>query len=242
MELTMVNGAKKKGFSLYGGVDPAEMPRYTRIDAARATQVPASTIGVWVSGMPYVSRKGKRGRYEPVITLPDRDDPRLSFNNLLEVSVLRALREVHEVQLKSVREAMLCAKRDHDIERLLIHPNLRASGGRLFLDYYFQLVELANSKQLAMRAILEHTLKRIEVDDQMRTTFFPLPRIMPRDSRPILVSPYISFGSAILERRGVSTYAIRARVDSGENKENVIADYDLTSDEFEEAIQYEAAA
>lgn len=234
---------KKTGFNLYGGVDPAEMPRYTRVDAEKATGVPASTVGVWVHGMPYRTSKGKPGRYEPVITLPDDNDPRLSFNNLLEVSVLRALRGRHEVKLPAVRKAMENAKQEYGIDRLLIHPNLRTSGGALFLDYYFKLVDLSNTDQLAMRALLEHSLKRVEVDDQLRVkTFFPLPRKMERDERPILVSPYVSFGNAILERRGISTFAIRSRVDSGEKKESIIADYDLIDDEFEEAILYEAAA
>lgn len=238
----MVNGAKKPGFKLYGDVDPAEMPRYTRVDAARATGVPASTVGVWVHGMRFTSKKGVPGRYEPVVMLPDANDPRLSFNNLLEVNVLRALREVHEVKLQSVREAMENAKRDHGIDRLLIHPRLTASGGKLFLDYYFQLVDLSNSKQLAMRSILEHSLSRVEVDKDLRAKFFPLPRYMPRDARPILVSPYVSFGNALIERRGVSTFAIRSRFDAGEEKTSIIADYDLREDEFEEAILYEAAA
>lgn len=239
----MVNGAKKLGFSLYGGLNPAELPRYTRVDASRATDVPASTIGLWVHGMPFKSRRGVPGRYTPVIALPDSRDPRLSFNNLLEITVLRALREVHEVQLREVREAMDNAKREHGIDRLLIHPNLRTSGGTLFLDYYFRLVDLSNSKQMAMRAILEHSLKRIEVDEERAVlNFFPVPRYMPRETRPILVSPFISFGSAIIERRGVSTSAIRARVDSGEDSAAILADYDLHEDEFEEAIIYEAAA
>ena len=237
-----MKGAKKQGFNLYGGLDPADIPRYTRIDAERATRVPASTVAVWVAGMPYTTGKGVKKRYEQVIALPDPDDPRLSFNNLIEVFALRALREVHEVKLQSVREAMDNAKRDHGIDRLLIHPNLRSSGGRLFLDYYFQLVDLSNSKQLAMRQILEHSLQRIEIDEQLRTYFFPIPRRMPAETRPILVSPYISFGNAVIDRRGVSTYAIRSRFDAGEDKSSIVADYDLTEEEFEEAIRYEAAA
>jgi len=238
----MVRGAKLRGFDLYGGADPTDLPRYTRVDAGRATGVPASTIGVWVHGMPYTNRRGIRARYEPIVALPDPDDPRLSFNNLLEVNVLRALREVHAVRLISVRTAIENAKRDHDINRLLIHPNLRTSGGALFLDYYFQLVDLSNSKQLAMRSILEHSLQRVEVDEDLRVqSFFPIPRYMAPDERPILVSPYVSFGDAILERRGISTHAIRSRVDAGESRETVVADYDLREEEFEEAIRYEAA-
>jgi len=238
-----MSGGKRKGVDLYGGLDPADLPKYSRVDASRATGVPASTIGVWVHGMPFTSRRGVRGRYSPVVALPDANDPRLSFNNLLEVNVLRALREVHEVQLQSVRNAIRNAKREHSIDRLLIHPNLRTSGGALFLDYYFKLVDLSNSKQLAMRAILEHSLKRVEVDEQLKVlNFFPLPRHMSRDDQPILVSPYVSFGNAILARRGISTFAIRSRLDAGEQEEAIIADYDLTEDELKEAILYEAAA
>lgn len=93
-----------------------------------------------------------------------------------------------------------------------------------------------------MRAILEHSLRRVEVDEDLRASFFPMPRHMAPDDKPILVSPYVSFGNAILERRGVSTYAIRSRVDAGETKSAILADYELTNDEFEEAILYEAAA
>lgn len=239
----MVDGAKRKGFNLYGGLEPANLPRYTRKDAERATGVPASTVGVWVHGMSHTTRKGVRDRYEPVITLPDPSDSRLSFNNLLEVNVLRALREVHEVQLRCVREAMENAREEHGIDRLLIDPKLRTSGGRLFLDYYFRLTDLSSSKQLVMRSILEHTLKRVEVNEHaLITSFFPEPRYMPKESQPILVSPYIAFGNAILERRGISTYVIRSRVDSGEEPAAIMADYGVTEEEFREAIHYEAAA
>lgn len=191
--------------------------------------------------MPYTSRKGVKRRYEPVIILPDSRDPRLSFNNLLEVNVLRALREVHEVQLRSVRLAIDTARKEHGIDRLLTDPRLRTSGGALFLDYYFDLVDLSNSKQIAMRATLAHSLQRIEVDGN-RPSFFPDPRYMNPAERPIRVSPHVAFGNAILERRGISTHAVRSRVDAGEEKAAVIADYDLTEAEFEEAILYEAAA
>ncbi|MDQ3244281.1 MAG: DUF433 domain-containing protein [Gemmatimonadota bacterium] len=243
MEFSVVDEAKRKGFNLYGGLDPANVPRYTRKDAERATGVPASTVGVWVHGMPYTNTKGDRDRYEPVIDLPNQKDPRLSFNNLLEVNVLRALREVHEVRLRVVRQAMENARQEWDIDRLLIHPNLRATNGKLFLDYYFQLTDLSNTKQLVMRSLLADSLKRVEVDEELLArAFFPEPRFMPKDSQPILVSPFISFGNAILERRGISTYAIRSRVDSGESPESIKEDYEVTEEEFQEAIRYEAAA
>jgi uncharacterized protein (DUF433 family) len=238
-----VKGTRKRRFKLYGGTNPADLPRYTRLEASRATGIAASTIGVWVHGMPHTDRRGVKRYYGPVITLPDPKDPRLSFNNLLEANVLRALRKApNDVQLKAVRVAIANAKKEHKIDRLLLHPNLRASGGELFLDYYFKLVTLSNSEQMAMRAVLEHSLQRVEIEEGLPVSFFPTPRFMDKRERPILVSPFISLGSAVVERRGVSTSVIRSRVDAGEKRSDVIADYDLTDAEFEEAILYETAA
>jgi uncharacterized protein (DUF433 family) len=239
----MVDGAKRgSGFGLYGGLDPADLPRYTYIDAARATNVPVSTIGAWLRGTTYKSPGGKPGFFQPVITRPDESDTRLSFNNLLEVNVLRALRQVHEVKVQAVRNAIERARKDHGINRLLTHPNLRTSGGKLFLDYYFELVELSPTQQLAMQVMLRHSLQRVQVDNRQVHGFFPVPRFTSQDARPILVSPYVSFGNAIIERRGVTTNAIRSRFDLGEKKAAIIADYGLNAEEFDEAILYEAAA
>lgn len=86
---------------IYAGKDPVELPRYTYRDAARATGVPATTIGAWFRGQNWYSR-GSAGYFKPVLERPDPEASRLSFNNLLEVHVLRALRKVHEVKLDKV--------------------------------------------------------------------------------------------------------------------------------------------
>lgn len=240
----MVTGAKiGRGFNLYGGLDPADLPRYGYAEASRATGVPASTVGVWVRGMRFTRASGAEGFYSPVIARPSKHDTRLSFNNLLEVNVLRALRNVHDVKLQHVREAVARARQEYGIERLLTDPRLRTSGGRLFLDLYFDLVDLSNSQQLAMQVMLEHSLQRVQVDEKLRQSFSPIPRVssLP-DAQPLLLSPYISFGSAIVKRRGVTTTVIRSRFDLGEEKAAIISDFGLNEEEFDEAILYEAAA
>lgn len=227
--------------SLYGGKDPRDTPRYSYVEAARATAVPDSTIQAWVRGMGYGRRGEKRGFFSPLIERPNPDDTRLSFNNLLEVHVLRSLREAHEVRVDAIREAMRQARVERGIERLLIDPKLRTTGGALFLDYYFELVELSKSRQMAMRTILKQFLQRIELDDVPK--FFPVPRIPGDSSRKIvMVSPLVAFGDAVIGRIGVSTHAVTARVNAGEDRQTIMKDYDLNADEFEEAILYEAAA
>jgi uncharacterized protein (DUF433 family) len=239
------NGSSGATVEVYGGKDPADLPRYSYEDARRATQVPASTIAAWVRGMTYRQRDGSPGWFKNVIDLPADGDRRLSFNNLLEVNSLRALRETHKVRLDHVREAIQLAREQYGVGRPLISPELYTSGGRIFLDRYFELVELSPSRQLAMRTIMEHFLRRVRKDAGLNNfLFFPVPRYQkfPADAEPLLVSPVISFGNAIVGRVGVSTHAVSSRYDIGEPKEAIIADYRLTEDEFEEAILYESAA
>lgn len=242
----MVMSPRKAGIdlTLYGGRDPRDLPRYSYAEAAKATGVPASTIAAWVRGMPYTQR-GKRRRFEAVISRPDQDDTRLSFNNLVEAHVLRALRvDPDRVQLHKVREAIRQAQAEHGIERLLIDPRLRASGGDLFLDKYVQLVDLSKARQYAMRAILQQYLERIEIDERvLNATFFPIPKD-PRHQaeRLVSVSPFVAFGSPVVGKIGITTQAIAARFDAGEDALAIRRDYDLTEVEFDEALSYEAAA
>ena len=231
--------------AFYGGKDPRDLPRYTYVDAARATNVPATTIAAWVRGQDY-RRKHDVARFRPVIKRPDPRDTRLSFNNLLETHVLRALREVHEVQLRTVRRAIDDAERRHGIQRLLISAQLRSSGGQLFLDSYFHLVSLDAASQWAMRSVLKQYLTRVRLADaapEEAPEFFPIPRNpRHRDRDLILLSPLVAFGQPIIKRVGVSTRAIAERVNAHEDPASVMGDYGLNEDEFDEAVRYETAA
>jgi uncharacterized protein (DUF433 family) len=225
--------------SLYGGRDPRELPRYTYLEAARATDVPPTTIGAWFRGQTY-PRKHSRGMFRPVLQRPDPTDTRLSFNNLLEVFALRSLREYHKVKLEKVRQALDVAERQFDIPRLLISSQLRTSGGDLFLDTYFDLVQLTPAIQHSIRSVLKQYLERIHFEDIPR--FFPTPRTPHgKGSELILVSPLIAFGRPVVGRVGVSTEAIATRVNAGEDPAAVLDDYSLKTEEFDEALAYESA-
>jgi len=228
---------------LYGGEDPREQPWYTFPDAARATGIPASTLRSWVVGQTY-ARKRDRGYFEPIIRRPSCDDPRLSFTNLIEAHVLRALRTVHDVVLDHIREAIDLAEREFGIERLLISPDLRTAAGQLFLDRYTDLLELTSAQQLVMRSVLEQYLERVRFDEsRLPAEFTPFER-SPRNQgrRFIALSPFVSFGKPILKSTGVSTQAVVQRLEVGEPIDVVMADYELSEEEIEEAVLYEAAA
>jgi uncharacterized protein (DUF433 family) len=228
---------------IYNGKNPVDLPRYTYRDAGRATGVPASTIAAWFRGQ--VWHKGKSaGFFRPVLQRPVFADPRLSYNNLLEVHILRALRTAHEVKLEKVRESILTAEKQYNVPRLLLSNQLHAGGGELFLATYSELVHISRGNQTVMRDLFIQYLKRITVDDAENDllAFYPFPKNPALGTEKlILVSPHVAFGAAVLSRLGVSTATIASRANAGEERASIVEDYGLMEDEFDEAVLYEAA-
>lgn len=189
-------------------------------------------------------RKRDTAFFVPVLRRPSPDDSRLSYHNLVEAHIVRALRTVHDVALDVIREAVAIAEEEHDIPRLLIDPRLKTTGGRLFLDTYAHLVELSRTQQFAMRVILAQYLERIEYDaSNLPAQLYPFERLAQNvGNRTIVVDPFVSFGRPVIARVGVSTRAVAQRIDMGETVDDVLVDYGLDEVELEEALLFESAA
>ena len=175
---------------------------------------------------------------------PASDQPvLLSFWNLIECHVLRALRTEHGVPLREVRQALTYAERKLRISKLLLRKDLLTDGGSLFLDRFGKLVDLSASGQLAMREVLHAHLRRVEWDDnQFPIRLYPyLSTEMSDNVRPIAIDPAVAFGRPIVARRGITTAILVERYDAGESLAEVAADYDLTESEVRQAIVYEQA-
>ncbi|MEZ4379046.1 MAG: DUF433 domain-containing protein [Gemmatimonadales bacterium] len=226
------------------GQDPRELPAYGIAEAARYVRLPAATLRSWIVGRGYRTAAGRQ-RFQPLIRPADRKGPTLSFLNLVEAHVLRALRREHGIQIRDVRAAIQYAERELGIERLLLHRKLLANGKELFLEHYGELLSLSRSDQIALKRVFEDHLARVEWD----TGLFPI-RLYPftgedhgrRATRPIAVDAAIAFGRPIVASVGVTTQAIADRIDAGESVEELSADYGITPEEVEEAILLERAA
>jgi uncharacterized protein (DUF433 family) len=130
------------------------------------------------------------------------------------------------------------------VERLLLSRELCTDKRDLFLDRYGELINLSRSGQMAMRAVLETHLQRIEWDgSRLPVRLFPFV-VTESASAPRLVTidPDIGFGRPILTSRGISTRVIADRIDSGESAEALAEDYGIELTEIEEAVVYERAA
>ena len=218
-----------------------DTPMYGLVEAARYLRLPRATLRSWVIGRRYPKLNGQ-GHFEPLIQLADEKSRLLSFGNLIEAYVLRALRQEHGVSIKDVRSALDYAQRKFRISRLLLRSDLcTGRAGELFLQRYGELINLSRSGQLAMHKILKAHLKRVEWDKELASRLYPYSFGID-DEKLIAIDPTIGFGRPVLIRKGISTSVIADRVDAGETVESLAEDYDLETSEVEMAIVYERAA
>jgi uncharacterized protein (DUF433 family) len=222
-------------------LDPKELPRYTVPEAARYLRMSETTLKSWVSGRSYPVSGGEK-HWEGLINRPDKDNPRLSFSNLIEAHVLLALRKQYRVKIKEIRTALEYTSEKCGIDRVLLSQQLRAMKGNLFLQELDKLTNVGKGGQAAMPEILDAYLKRIDWDlAGLPVRMFPLTRDQHLDSPKILtIDPKIAFGRPVILRNTIKTSAIAERFQAGESIGDLAEDYDLEVFEVEEAIRYEA--
>lgn len=226
--------------------DPRSQAAYPLSEAARYLRLPPATLRAWTFGRPYPTAKGP-GHFRPIMRPASSRPPLLSFWNLIEAHVLRALRTDHGFSVKALRKAIDYAERELDVEHLLLRQELCFDAGQLFLDRYGKLINLSASGQMAMRQVLQAHLKRVTWDTrQFPVRLHPFVSSVSADAAPatmpIAIDPRISFGRPVVVSRGISTATIAARIDAGETVDALAADYDLSTTEIEDAVVYERAA
>lgn len=229
--------------ALFRGQDPREIPMYSLSEAAHYLHLPPATLRSWVDGRHFTS-SGERHFSPGVIARPDPSDARLSFTNLVEAHVLRALRTEHGVPMQHVRKALDYAEAECGIERLLISDQLRAAPGEMFLKEYGRLLSLSRSGQFAVEKVLEIFLRRLSRDVKgipVRLYPFVAPDIAD-DRRVITIDPRLAYGRPAIASKGISTAILTERVNAGESVEELARYYGLEKADVEEAIIYERRA
>lgn len=222
--------------------DIRDQPAYTLTEAARYLKVAPATLRSWFAGRKYPTGAGT-ALSEPLIQPASNPPPRLSFWNLIEAHVLRSLRTDHGVKMEALREALRYAKQSLNVDRLLLSPELRTNAGKLLVDRYGELIELSASGQVAMRRMFVEHLARVEWDEwKFPVRLFPVTSELFTSGRPISIDAHVAFGRPVLAQKGITTTAIVERIDAGESVADLAEDYDLSSEQIEEAVLYERAA
>lgn len=219
--------------------DPRNLPAYRIVEAARYLNIPASTLRSWVSGQRYRTQGGSQF-FRPVMTPSSKTPPLLSFFNLIEAHVLDAIRREHGIPLPKIRIALDYLWR-FPSEHPLAIQEFESDGLNLFIEKFGQLINMSQSGQLAMRAILEAYLRRIERDPLgFPCRLYPFTRKgTPDEPRVVVIDPYVSFGRPVLVGTGVPTAVIADRYKAGESIESLADDYGRNRLEIEDAIRSE---
>jgi uncharacterized protein (DUF433 family) len=229
----------------YAGFDPLDSPAYSIGLAAHYIGMPSATLKTWVQGRSYPTQKG--GSWSPpLIDLPDGDLDELSFWNLVEAWVLRAMRVRHHHSMSEVREAIRYVGNELGVERPLAHKSWKSDGVRLFIECECIDVQVARQAggQLYQQWYAAH-LERIRWDaHDMAECLFPFTRRPDEDAHVlpsiVAITPRIAFGQPIVERRGVPTEAVFDRWLGGDRPEHLAREYELTLSEVDESLRWEA--
>lgn len=228
-------------------VDPREIPVYSIGEAARYLNLPTSTLSSWVKGRDYVAGGGKK-RWDPLVQIADAARSLLSFNNLVEAHVLKAIRTRHGVPMRGVQIAMEHARKLHGIDRLFLSDGLRAvehrpqdagskSVGGLFLEKLGEVEQISEGGQLVIRKALTRHLERIERDDNgLPVRLFPF--VSHSSGRDILIDPRVSFGRPVLANRGIRVSTLVDRIEAGEDIDHVASNYGLDPADIERALDF----
>lgn len=183
--------------------------------------------------------------FEPLISLPEADTKLLSFINLVEAHVLGAIRRLHRISLQKVRKALRFLLERLPSPHPLADQNFETDGLHLFVERYGQLINISDEGQLAMRAILQAYLQRIERDASgIPAKLYPFTRDgrdgqTPSEPRIIVIDPHVSFGRPVLFGTGIPTAVIAERYKAGESIDELAGDYGRQRLEIEEAIRCE---
>lgn len=218
--------------------DPRTMPAYTLREAALCVRVPAATLRTWTAGRPYATSSEVR-HSAPLIVPADSERGLLSFVNLIEAQVLRALRTVHELSLQNVRKALREYGRHEPKDQPLAYENFETDGLDLFVQRYGQTINLSRSGQIALRSALAEHLRRVERDRVGPIRLFPFVHSDDDRRQVVSVSPHVAFGRPVIEGTRVGTDDVVARIRRGDSTAAVAEDLHLSEQQVIDACVFE---
>jgi uncharacterized protein (DUF433 family) len=217
-----------------------DIPAYGLSEASHYLGIPKATLRSWVLGRQYPIETGKQF-FRPIIELPDKEKPLLSFVNLVEAHVLEAIRQRHGIKFWRVRGAVEYIERHLDSRHPLAEQRFVTDGADLFVEQFGRLVNISREGQLVIKELIQTYLRRIERDSAgFPIRLYPFTRERkPDEPKTIVIDPYISFGRPVLAGTGIATTIIAQRYKAGESIEELAEDYGRPTSDIQEAIRSE---
>jgi len=216
-----------------------QLPAYSVPEVAKYLHLPVGTLRSWVNGRYYPTREEKR-YFAPLIEIPNERRKLLSFTNLIEAHVLSAIRRDHQIPLTKVRGAL-----DYIQEKLkLPHPfaslEFQTDGIDLFIEGFGELITVSRDGQIALKAVLQTFLSRIERDEKgYPLKLFPFLKNPDINApRTVVIDPRISFGRPVLVGTGIPTAILAERFKAGDSIDELAEDYGCEHWQIKMGIQF----
>jgi uncharacterized protein (DUF433 family) len=228
---------------LYGETDPRDIPTYSISDAARYLRIPVGTVRSWTIGRHYPISNGS-SFFRPLIPIRDLKPRLLSFTNLVEVHVLRAIRKHHQIDLGNVRTALDFIDQQFQASHPLARERFLTDGVDLFIERYGSLINASKKVQTELKEAFAAHLERIEPDDTgLAIKLYPFTRSHEEDNpRVVVIDPRIAFGRLVIVGTGIATSVLAERYQAGDSIDELAYDYDCDRLMIEEAIRCELPA
>ena len=227
---------------------PLGLGIYLVPEAARLLGIPVATLRRWIAGYEYwlhrddATLKRKLG---PLIRseLPKINDTRaLSFLELMELRVIRALIEDRGMSLQYVRQAHRVASELSQTSHPFASERIYALGKRVWAHsrahgHAENFVELSDGgkHQPAIGQLLKPFLKEIDFDasTSLAVRFWPRGR-----GFPVVLDPAIAFGAPVVAGTATRTEVVAALANRL-GADAAAAAYEIKLEKIEAAVQFE---
>jgi uncharacterized protein (DUF433 family) len=213
---------------LYGNTPADEVPAYSKAEVALYLQLPKNTVSAWTRGTTYTDRDGAKVPFYPVIVPASPSS--LSFQNLVELFVLKSLRRDHDVPLPSIRTAIAALRERSGSEHPLAEYEILTDRRDLILEEFGKLYNLNRHGQLEMGELLEATLRRVGVENGDWTY---------RPVESVVLSPARQFGRPCIVGTRIPTDLVFSRHTNGETVDEISWDLECDPTLIGAAIDYE---
>jgi len=203
-----------------------DAPAYSCMQAAHYTGLPYQTLRSWIGA-------------DGLIRTPEPST--LSFNNLTEAHVLKAMRKDHKLSLQAIRKALKELEHHRHNAHPLLDESFETDGVSLCIRINDEIINLSQKSQREIKAFVSLYLQRVKRDASGRVT-----RLYPfvvtesaEEPRHISISPTVSFGKPVLAGTGISTSVIVGRFNARDSVADLAREYDVAPAVLEEAIRWE---
>ena len=204
---------------------PADTPAYSSSQAAHYVALPDATLRSWT---------GPGG----LIVTPAPNI--LSFNNLAEAHILKAMRRRHSLPMQRLRRALDTLATVRKTAHPLLDEKFSTDGIDLYISEGEDVLNLTRSLQRALRDVVALYLERVEIESGAASKLYPfIARELPQEPRSISISPTVSFGRPVLDGTGISTAVVAGRFAARDSLADLAQEYDVPSQVLEDAIRWE---